>query len=241
LPEAYGTGRLFFTARDSYWAFAYWDYTRAQLEEMRCAARHGELILQIHEGSSADSPVRQEISVTPPARNWFVHLGGADADYWAEFGYYEAEGRFMARARSKVTHTPTDRPSARDEARFVTIPFHLSLRELFALVKGYFLDGEELADVLYRLQQEGFRFPFDLDGAEASWSAAQEQELRKRLGADRLRRMSIGSRELAEWLRQRLAEERGGWASSPSSPFGASFGRAISRPPGMTISGGFQV
>jgi hypothetical protein len=228
LTEAYGTGRLFLVARDSYWLYAYWDLTWQQMEDLRRVARHGELKLRVHAGADLDAPVQQEITLNPSARNWFIHAGTANADYCADFGYYDSHGSFVAVSRSKVTHTPPDRPSDRGEARFVTIPFHLSFRELFELVKDHFASGEELADVLWRLQRAGFPFPFDYD-REGGFSREQEEALRHLMGPDLMRRIFMGSQELVEWMRRRLSEETSSGLFSISSPFGASFGAALPR------------
>lgn len=228
LPEAYGTGRLFCTARDPYWLYTYWDFTRAQRDEMRQAARWGQLKLRVHAGATAEAPLQQEIALNPDARNWFIHVGVADADYCAEFGYDDPDGRFVARTRSRPAHTPPDQMSARSEARFVTIPWRISFRELLDLVRGYFRDGEELADVLHRLQEADFCFPFDYEGA-GEWSAEQERALSQMFEPDLLRRVFMGSQELTEWLRRRSTQEAGGASFSPSSPFGASFGAVTPR------------
>jgi hypothetical protein len=223
LPEAYGTGRLFFAARDPYWIYAYWDYTWQQMEDMRKVARHGELKLRVHAGSSFRSPIQQEITLNPSARNWFVNVGAANSDYCAELGYYDFHGRFVPASRSKPTHTPPDQPSHHSEVRFVTIPFYISFRELFDLVKDHFKSGEELADVLHRLQRAGFRFPFDYE-REDEFSDEQAEALRKLMGGDLMKRIFMGSQELTEWLRRRLREETSSGLFSVSSPFGASFG-----------------
>ncbi|MDD2709739.1 MAG: DUF4912 domain-containing protein [Verrucomicrobiae bacterium] len=229
LPESYGTGRLFFAARDPHWIYAYWDYTWQQMEDIRRIARHGELKLRVYNSSHPqEGSIHQEITLNPAARNWFVHAGNANADYCAELGYYDHSGKFIATTRSRTTHTPPDRPSSRTDARFVTIPFHISFGELFNLVKGHFRDGEELADVLHRLQAAGFRFPFDYHGAGALTSA-QEQELSRMFDPDLLRRIFMGSQVLAEWLKRRLSEETSSGLFSPSSPFGASFGAVSAR------------
>ena len=224
LPEGYGTGRLFLTARDPYWLYAYWDYTWPQLEEMRRAARHGELKLRMHAGRDSGAPIQQELTLNPAARNWFIQVDRASTDYYAEFGYYDHQGNFITTSRSYPVRTPADRPSSRTDARFVTIPFHIRFHELFEMVKAYFKDGEELADVLHRLQLDGFPFPFDYERM-----AVEEGVLEDVFGKDLFRRIRMGSEVVTEWFQRRLREEQAAGLFSMSSPFGASFGAPTSR------------
>lgn len=226
LPESYGTGRLFLTARDPYWIYAYWDYSWQQMEEMRRAARHGELKLRIYHGKGVGAPLHQEINLNHGIRDWFIHVGMADTHFHAEFGYYDWNGCFLVTSRSKPAHTPSNRLSDKTEARFVTIPFHFSFHALFEIVKNYFKDGEELADVLYRLQRAGFHFPFDY---EMDAENIDVDALMQMFGEDLCQRIRMGSEELTRWLRRRLSEQTSSGLFSVSSPFGSSFGAHPSR------------
>ncbi len=206
LPEAYGSGRLFFAARDPYWIYAYWDYTSAQLHEIRRVARHSELKLRIHAGRDPQGAVCREITLSSEARNWFLKVDRANSDYCAELGYYDAEGRFVAVSRSLSTRTPPDRPSGQTDVRFATIPLRMSLRELLDLVREHMKAGEELADALQRLQADGFSFPFEC-GKEGVWSPEQEHKLCLLLG--QLAAYRGGSADLARWLRPTASGEHG--------------------------------
>jgi uncharacterized protein len=224
LPESYGTGRLFFVARDPYWIYAYWDYTWQQLEDIRRAARYGELKLRVHAGRDPGNTI-QEMTLNPSSKSWFIKVDSANADYCAEFGFYDHSGNWRVTSRSYPTHTPPDKVSDRTEARFVTIPFHISFRELYAMVKDYFNDGEELADVLFRLQAAGFKFPFDYEGR----SDSDEDIFYKLFGKDLYRRIRMGSEVISDWLKHRILEETSSGLFSPSSPMGSSFSPAPER------------
>lgn len=224
LPDSYGTGRLFLTARDPNWLYAYWDYTWQQMEDMRRGARHGELKLKIHSGRDPESPVQQEITLNPATRNWFVNVGHANSDYFAQIGYYNHEGAFICTSRSRPAHTPPSELSSNTSARFVTIPFHITFRELMEIVRAHFKDGEELADVLYRLQASGFRFPFDYP-----FDADETSPVENLLGTDLFQRVRMGSEELTRWIQRRIKDETSSGLFSMSSPFGASFGAPSSR------------
>src|SRR5260221_3767169 len=49
LPDAYGTGRLFLTARDPHWLYAYWDLTWQQMADYRGQSSDGRLLLRVFE------------------------------------------------------------------------------------------------------------------------------------------------------------------------------------------------
>ncbi len=227
LPESYGSGRLFFAARDPWWIYAYWDFSWQQMDDMRRHASYGELKLRVHQGKDSRGSICQEVTINPAARNWFVKVE-PNTDYYAEFGFYNHEGQFQTVSRSRPTRTPSDRMSDHKEARFVTIPFWISFRELFALVKGHFKDGEELLDVIYRLQKAGFRFPFDYEGVNYG-EGLDEEALIRMFGGDLFRRIRMGSDVLTEWLQRRVREETSSAIFSLSSPFGASFGAQTER------------
>lgn len=220
LPDSYGSGRLFFVARDPNWIYATWDFSWHQLEEMRHQARGGELKLRVHSGTDTGGPVIQDITLNPSSRDWFVRVEHPSADYCAELGWYDHDGRFVARGISRPARTPSDRMSGHTDARFVTIPFHISFRELFDLVKKHFHDGEELADVLHRLQMAGFAFPFDYPRPPTEGSPDMEV-LSGMFGGDLIRRIRMGSEVLVEWLQHRLFEES---SSGLFLPGGASSG-----------------
>ena len=48
LPEAYGTERLFLTARDPHWLYAHWDLTREQQARYNRQSADGHLILRVY-------------------------------------------------------------------------------------------------------------------------------------------------------------------------------------------------
>ncbi len=218
LPESYGTGRLFLVARDPYWIYVYWDYTWQQMETMRRVARNGELKLRIHRETSPHALLHEEITLNPAAHDWCIHVGHANTEYRAEFGYYDSQGAFIITSHSRSVRTPPDRVNERIDARFVTIPFRFSFRELFGMVKTHFKEGEELADVLHRLQAAGFRFPFDYPGA-----SLETQEFHDLLAQDWFRCLRMGSETVVEWFHRRLNEETSSGLSTLSSPSGTSF------------------
>jgi hypothetical protein len=214
LPESYETGKLFLTARDPYWLYAYWDFSGRKLAEFRNASSDGRVILRLFE-SGASYPA-QEITLTHDAREWYLHVGKANAAYHAELGYWRRDGGFEVVSRSRQTKTPPDALSGETTARFVTIPIQFTFRDLLHMILGQIRDGEQLADALHRLQAAGHKFPFDV-GVGGTLTREQEDALRKVLGPDVLRRIQMGSIELSEWLRRRLLEEIGSGALPHSS------------------------
>src|SRR5690242_9773357 len=51
LPEAYGTGRLFLTARDPHWLYANWDLAPEQQTRYNAKSEDGHLILRVFIGT----------------------------------------------------------------------------------------------------------------------------------------------------------------------------------------------
>lgn len=197
LQDAYDTGRLFMTARDPHWLYAYWDYSWQRMEGLRQSALNRELKLRVYTGTPPEVSLHQEITLHSNFCNYFIHVGKANAHYHAEFGYYDPQGIFIEIARSRLVQTPPDCVSDHTEVRFVTIPFHLSFAQLFEMIRNYQKEGEELADVLHRLQAAGFNFPFDYPrGFE--WSAEQDRLISQLFGKNML---SHSSSEMASRIR----------------------------------------
>jgi hypothetical protein len=231
LPDAYGTKKLYLTARDPHWVYAYWDLTDQQYLEATQAAHDNKLFLELYREGTPDR--LQQIQIPRGAKGWYLLVGSPDSYFFARLGYYKHDGKFEEVSRSGVAHTPRDTLSWKTQARFATIPFHLSFRELFEMIKEHLFEGEELADGLARLQEEGFQFPFSVArGSQPSQKDAR-QAVVNNLEQDMVRQIRVGSMEITEIIRRRLEQMQssssGQWISSWSSPMGASFGGGRSR------------
>jgi hypothetical protein len=221
LPEAYGTGRLFLTARDPHWLYAYWDLSWQQMADSRGQASDGRLLLRVYEKNHGD-PI-QVLTLAHDSRNWYIPVNKAATTYHAELGYWRHDGQFHVINRSREATTPPDAVSPDTTARFVTIPIDIPFRELFEIIRGHMRAGEALANALHRLQLAGFRFPFKLGLELGPWTAEQAAELERILGGDLFRRIQMGSFEISEWLRRRMQEELSSGMFSAFSPSGASW------------------
>jgi hypothetical protein len=222
LPEAYGTGRLFLSARDPHWLYAYWDLSASQMADCRSRAADGRLLLRVFEKNHA-API-QELTLHHDSRNWYIPVQKAATTYSAELGYWRRDGHFHVVGRSRETTTPPETVSSDVTAKFVTVPIDVTFRELLGLVRGHVEQGEALAEALHRLQRGGFHFPFKLGLELGPWTPEQAASLERILGGDLLQRLQMGSFEVSEWLRRRLEEEFGSAAVfSAFSPAGASW------------------
>jgi hypothetical protein len=221
LPDSYGTGRLFLTARDPHWLYAYWDLSWQQMADSRGQASDGRLLLRVYEKNHGD-PV-QVLTLGHDSRNWYIPVNKAATTYRAELGYWRHDGQFHVISHSREATTPPDAVSPDTTARFVTIPIDIPFRELFEIIRGHMRAGEALADALHRLQLAGFRFPFKLGLELGPWTAEQATELERILGGDLFRRIQMGSFEISEWLRRRMQEELSSGMFSAFSPSGSSW------------------
>ena len=91
LPEAYGTKKLFLTARDPHWLYAHWDLTTPQQHGYNAESSDGHLVVRIYDANFQGHPA-YEIHVHPESRHWFVHVERAGNSYCAELGYYSPLG-----------------------------------------------------------------------------------------------------------------------------------------------------
>jgi hypothetical protein len=221
LPESYGTGRLFLTARDPNWLFAYWDLSWQQMADYRGQSSDGRLLLRLFE-KNIPAPV-QELTLHHDARNWYLPVNKPATTYHAELGFWRHDGHFHVVSRSRATTTPPATVSSDTTARFATIPIDIPFDGLLGMIRDHIKDGERLAEALHRLQVEGFKFPFKVGVELGPWTREQAAELERMLGGDILLRTQIGSMEITEWLRRRLQEETSSGMFSGFSPSGASW------------------
>ena len=221
LPEAYGTRQLFLAARDPHWLYAHWDLTREQ--QLRCNARSadGHFVLRIYAGRVEGHPIC-EIHVHPESRHWFAHVERAGDSYAAELGYYSSPGKWVRVAVSGSTVTPPDAVSSEGSAEFATIPFGFPFARLMEIVKAAVCENLSLAQAIEELRRQGHpELPHAVSRPLSSWTSQQEQALAKIINIDDVRRVWMGSLEITELIRRRLAHEISSLGvSSLSSPFG---------------------
>ncbi len=220
LPDACGTGRLFLTARDPHWLFAYWDFSHQQMADFRRQAADGRVVLRVFEKNHA-APVA-ELALAHDARTWYIPASKAATTYSAELGFWRHNRTFSVISRSREATTPPDAVAADTTTRFATIPVDVNFEELLDVVRQHLKYDERLADGLHRLQASGFQFPFHVDVALDQWSPAQATQVEQILSGD-VRRVQVGSVELTEWLRRRLEGETSSGMFSDFSPGGSSW------------------
>lgn len=231
LPESYGTKKLFLTARDPHWLYGNWDLTAEQQKELNAASSDGHLVLRIYAGKLEGHPA-YEIHVHPESRHWFAHVERAGYSYTAELGYYSALGKWIRVAVSSGTMTPPDAASAESEAEFATIPFEFPFAKLMQIIEEAVRDNVPLAVAIEELRRHGHpdlpRFsssgyssiapsPSSQPGQSRVWTPDQEKALARVINIDQTRRIWMGSLEITELIRRRLAQE----VTSPMTAFGA--------------------
>lgn len=234
LPEAYGTKRLFLTARDPHWLYVNWDFTREQQAGFNRKSADGHLVARIY-FAPPDGALAVEVHVHPESRHWFAHVGRAAAKYTGELGYYDKKRQWVSLARSGATLTPPETVSAEAEVEFATIPAEVSFDELLVLVQGAVQSHQPLARAIEDLRHEGHpALPAVVPPPSAAWTTAQAQALAEVVNLDQVRRVWIGSMEITEVLRRQmvagissvsaaqlgLPTSPGGAVASVSSPFG---------------------
>ncbi|HEY5297723.1 MAG TPA: DUF4912 domain-containing protein [Verrucomicrobiae bacterium] len=234
LPESYGTKKLFLTARDPHWLYANWDLTREQQLKLNAQSSDGHLVLRIYANKIEGHPT-YEIHVHPESRHWFTHVERAGNSYVAELGYYSALGKWTRISTSGGTMTPPDAASPENDADFATIPFEFPFAKLLEIVKAAVGDTLPLAQAIEELRRNGHPdLPRITATPISSWTAQQERALAKVVAIDAGRRVWMGSLEITELIRRRLAQEISSLGissfgvSSFSSPFGG-----LGRPKGF--------
>jgi len=235
LPESYGTQKLFLTARDPHWLYAHWDLSREQQLKLNAQSSDGHLVLRIYAHKIEGHPT-YEIHVHPESRHWFTHVERAGNSYVAELGYYSALGKWTRISTSSGTMTPPDAVSADTDTDFATIPFEFPFAKLLELIKAAVYENLPLAQALEELRRQGYPDLPRITALTAAplparWTPQQEQALARIINIDEVRRVWMGSLEITELIRRKLAHEisslgasqfgiSSAGVSSLSSPFG---------------------
>jgi hypothetical protein len=221
LPEAYGTKKLILTARDPHWLYAHWDLTREQQLKLNAKSSDGHLVLRVYAGHIKGHPL-YEIHVHPESRHWFAHVERAGDSYAAELGYYSPVGRWTRVAASGATVTPPDAASAETGAEFATIPLEFPFPKLTQIVKEAVRENLPLAQAIEELRRHGHPdLPRTISAPPPAWTPQQEQALAKIISLDDVRRVWMGSLEITELIRRKLARAISSLGvSSLSSPYG---------------------
>jgi hypothetical protein len=150
----------------------------------------------------------------------------------------------MRVALSTATVTPPDAASKEDAAEFATIPFEIPFAKLMQIIEDAVHDNIPLAQAIEELRRHGHPdlpkfnpsatgiLSATANGSHASpsapgpvrvWTPEQEKALAKIINIDQTRRIWMGSLEITELIRRRLAQD----VSSPTTAWGvSSFGLA---------------
>ena len=221
LPEAYGTKKLFLTARDPHWLYAHWDLTRDQQLKLNARSSDGHLVVRIYAGKIEGHPL-YEIHVHPESHHWFAHVERAGDSYVAELGYYSPVGRWLRVAVSGATVTPPDAAATEADAEFATIPLDFPFPRLIQIIKQAVRENLSLAQAIEELHRHGHPgLPRAASAPPPTWTSEQEQALAKIISVDDVRRVWMGSLEITELIRRKLAKEISSLGvSSLSSPYG---------------------
>lgn len=153
LPESYGTGRLFLTARDPHWLFASWDLSHEQQESCNRRSRAGHLSLRAHI-EVVEAPAAAEAEVHPESRNWFLFVPKAETSYVATLGFYDQNNEWHTVASSRPTFTPPDMPAEEAATQFITIPAEVPFQRLIEVVEEFVSENVPLVEAISRAQEE---------------------------------------------------------------------------------------
>jgi hypothetical protein len=153
LPEAYGTGKVFVTARDPHWLYVTWDFTREQQLNYNAESRDGHLVVRVHL-NDIHGPSAAEVHVHPESRNWFVFVGKAETRYSAELGYYDETGSWKSVGISQSTFTPPDALAEDTTAEFTTIPAEVPFQRLIEVVHEFIEENVPLVEAIERAREE---------------------------------------------------------------------------------------
>jgi uncharacterized protein len=157
LPDAYGTGRIFLTARDPHWLYVSWDFTQRQQREFNAKSRDGHLVLRVFAKDTATT-VYPEVHLHPESKDWFVNVPRAETRYWAEIGFYDRHGSWQTVSVSTSTFTPPKEASRDLTAHFATIPPEVTFKQVLETVEEFVAtsEGQPLLEAVAKANEVQF-------------------------------------------------------------------------------------
>jgi hypothetical protein len=190
LPSDYG--EMFAIARDPHWLYTYWDFDYSRFPENR------KLFLDLYCGGEHEA----EVEINEIARNWYIPVQKADAEYTVSFCYRDEKGEVTKVGTAGPTRTPPESISANWDTQFATVPFHLSFNFLLDVMASARAEGKNLTEALGQLQQQAIGNA----SAGSSWGREQIKILETLLGKDLLSRLfSMSSSDMIEFLHNELS------------------------------------
>jgi len=131
LPSGYGQPCIVLMPRDPQWAYAYWEISNEQKEQLRIQGGQ-QLALRIYDVTDLninyESPhSMQEYPCDELAREWYIPIPISDRIYVVDIGYRCADGRWLILARSAPVTIPPIYPSDWVDDRFMTVSWDKTL------------------------------------------------------------------------------------------------------------------
>ncbi len=229
LPATYRQDTLFLAARDPRWLFSYWDFDWGQYPGAQMRGGVAQFFLRVSTRAGAEEAL---VEIKPEARNWYVPVAHPATEYVAEIGFFEKGGAWHSVVKSAVATTPPDGVAADAEAAFATVPAQISYERLLEMVREKMEEGESLIAALARIAGEG-RIEFHA-GRAPSWSEEQKRLLAALLGESLTDRIGLGSAEIDQMLRKKLAEKL---HSETASGLSGRYAEALAPGPTSLFSG----
>ena len=111
IPFSYNETKLVLIARDTEWAFTYWDFssqTWAWIQDFKARDSRVKTVLRLR---NVDQASFCDLEIQLEARNWYLHLGLPNTTFEAELGLLDSSGKFHLIARSNRIRTPRNGPA----------------------------------------------------------------------------------------------------------------------------------
>src|ERR1700747_986229 len=93
-----GYGEMSAIGRDPRWLFTYWDFDYSKLPAIR------KLYLDV----KCNGKHEAEVEINEIARNWYIPVQSADAEYTLAFGYRDEKGTWRTVGTAGRTRTPRE-------------------------------------------------------------------------------------------------------------------------------------
>jgi hypothetical protein len=137
LPKTYNETKITLLVQDPYWVHAYWkinDQIR-KAYSLEFGKHNKRIVIRVYQSKSGES---FDVEVNDSSKSCYFNVPKPAQSYYAELGFIDAKGKFVAVAKSNTISVPTNKPSEIYNEQWMTKDAKTQ-EELFKKSGGYII------------------------------------------------------------------------------------------------------
>lgn len=110
LPDGYNVTRMTLLVQDPYWVHAYWEIDDATRKKhgIEFGKHNRKMVIRVYQPGTGTS---FDVDINDSARSWYFNVPKPATAYYAEVGFVDEKGKYVALVKSNTVQVPTNKPS----------------------------------------------------------------------------------------------------------------------------------